>query len=353
MILEAVKCRIRIGIIEFPCRTFTEAFHSILSATKFKKDLLPFDEFRSLFYDTCLNLKNRFADELLEELHKNNRFVNLWVDLENIVIGSISQQYATTVFRSDSNVTNFSDAFWLASRGRMSKENIMLFSWIATKSEFTCKLGHLLASFIRPEFIEVMNQCMKFAHSAYRTRELLVTMANDKNLMCRMKCPQSTLDISKAHQKINGVDNMNRALRTRLRFFVFTLEQIVSHFRELFSDKVVYVFKTKREEILNATSLKEVENAISDGHKKLSDLVIRVGVRRFVHETMDMFMNMTDEIRLRSVSNTLDLDYLTRCEESVRKNLQTLLSLHEQWGNDKDSIFFHLSVRLGKLKMGS
>ncbi|EFO91547.1 hypothetical protein CRE_11993 [Caenorhabditis remanei] len=384
MILEAVKCRIRIGIIEFPCRTFTKAFHSILSATKFKKDLLPFDEFRSLFYDTCLTLKNRFADELLEELHKNNRFVNLWVDLENIVIGSISQQYATTVFRSDSNVTNFSDAFWLASRGRMSKENIMLFSWIATKSEFTCKLGHLLASFIRPEFIEVMNQCMKFAHSAYRTRELLVTMANDsefskpiiyqteisflENLMCRMKCPQSTLDISKAHQKINGVDNMNRALRTRLRFFVFTLEQIVSHFRELFSDKVglclicfiystfsqvVYVFKTKREEILNATSLKEVENAISDGHKKLSDLVIRVGVRRLVHETMDMFMNMTDEIRLRSVSNTLDLDYLTRCEESVRKNLQTLLSLHEQWGNDKDSIFFHLSVRLGKLKMGS
>ncbi|EGT58216.1 hypothetical protein CAEBREN_05333 [Caenorhabditis brenneri] len=354
MVLEAVKCRIRIGIIEFSYKTFTKAFHSILATTNFRQELLPFDEFRSIFFDTCLLLKNRFADELLEEVHKNDRFVNLWVDLENVVIGSISQQYATTVFRSDSNVTNFSDAFWLASRGRMNKENMILFSWIATKSEFTCKLGHLLASFIRPELIEVMNQCMKFAHSAYRTRELLVTMANDKELMCRMKCPQSTLDISKAHHKMNGVDNMNRALRTRLRFFVFTLEQVVSHFRELFSDKVVrYVFKTKRDEIVNATSLKEVENAMTDGYKKLSDLVVRVGVRRMVHETMDMFMNMTDEIRLRSVSNTLDLDYLERCEESVRKTLQNLLSLHAAWGNDKDSIFFHLSVRLGKIKMGT
>ncbi|CAP24015.2 Protein CBG02510 [Caenorhabditis briggsae] len=308
IVLEAVKCRIRIGIIEFPCKTFTKAYHSVAAATKYNPDLLPFDEFRSLFLETCLMLKDRFANELLEELHKNDRFVNLWVDLEacdiyvcvcNVVIGSISQQYATTVFRSDSNVTNFSDAFWLASRGRMSKENLMLFSWIAIKSEFTCKLGHLLASFIRPEMIDVMNQCMKFAHSAYRTRELLVTMANDKELMFRMKCPQSTLDISRAHQNINGTDSMNRALRTRLRFFVFTLEQVVSHFRELFSDKVRYVFKEKREEIVSATSLKDVETAMADGYKKMSDLVIRVGVRRMVHETMDMFMNMTDEIRLR------------------------------------------------------
>lgn len=174
------------------------------------------------------------------------------IDFQNVVIGSISQQYATTVFRSDSNVTNFSDAFWLASRGRMSKENTMLFSWIANTSEFSCKLDHLLASFIRPDFIDIMNQCMRFAHSAYRTRELLVTMANDSRLeqssysinsisealMARMTCPQSFYDISRTTQKTENAQKMNRALRTRLRFFVFTLEQIVSHFRELFSDKV-------------------------------------------------------------------------------------------------------------------
>lgn len=353
IILEAVKCRIRVGLIEFPVKTFTNAFDSLRAAAKFTEDLLPFDEFRSLFFDTCLLLQDQFAQELLNELHRNNRFVNLWVDLENVVIGSISQQYATTVFRSDSNVTNFADAFWLASRGRMSKENMNIFSWISTKSEFTCKLEHMLASFIRPEVIDVMNQCMKFAHSAYRTRELLVTMANDKELLSRMKCPQSTIDVSLAHHKTNAIEKMNRALRTKLRFFVFTLEQVVSHFRELFSDKVRYVFRTARDQIVNATSLKQVENAITDGHKKLSDLVVRIGIRRLVHENMDMFMTMTDEIRLRSVSNTLDLDYLDRCETSVRITLQKLLSLHEAWGNDKDSIFFHLSVRIGKLNMGT
>ncbi|CAI2345941.1 unnamed protein product [Caenorhabditis sp. 36 PRJEB53466] len=343
-ILEAAKCRVRIGTIEFPLRTFTNAFHSLLAATKFKQDLLPFDEFRSLFLDTCVHLKDRFADELLDELHKNERFGNLWADLENVVIGSISQQYATTVFRSDSNVTNFSDAFWLASRDRMSKENMTLFSWIANKSEFSCKLDHLLASFIRPELIDVMNQCMRFAHSAYRTRELLVTMANDKELMSRMTCPQSSFDVSIVHSQ--QAENMNKALRTRLRFFVFTLEQIVSHFRELFAEKVRYVFQTKRDEIVNASSLKEVETAVAEGHRNLTEIVVRTGVRRMVHETMDMFMSMTDEIRLRSVSNTLDLDYLQRCEESVRKTLNTLLSLHASWGNDKDSIFFHLSMTL-------
>lgn len=109
------------------------------------------------------------------------------------------------------------------------------------------------------------------------------------------------------------------------------------------------MFRSKRDDIINATSLKEVEVAVIDGHRKLTELVVRTGVRRLVHETMDMFMSMTDEIRLRSVSNTLDLDYLERCEESVRKALSNLLSLHAAWGNDKDSIFFHLSVRLGKL----
>lgn len=81
-ILEAVKCRIRIGIIEFPSRTFSTAFKGLLADTKYKEEFLPFDEFRTLFLETCLLLKDRFADELLDELHKNDRFVNLWTDLE-------------------------------------------------------------------------------------------------------------------------------------------------------------------------------------------------------------------------------------------------------------------------------
>lgn len=59
-----------------------------------------------------------------------------------------------------------------------------------------------------------------------------------EELLSRMKCPQSTIDVSLAHHKTNAIEKMNRALRTKLRFFVFTLEQVVSHFRELFSDKV-------------------------------------------------------------------------------------------------------------------
>uniref|UniRef100_A0A8R1DJZ3 Uncharacterized protein n=2 Tax=Caenorhabditis japonica TaxID=281687 RepID=A0A8R1DJZ3_CAEJA len=116
---------------------------------------------------------------------------------------------------------------------------------------------------------------------------------------------------------------------------------------------VRYVFKTKRNEFINATSLKEVETSITEGYRQLTDLVVRTGVRRMVHETMDMLLSMTDEIRLRSVSNTLDLDYLGRCQEIVRKNLVDLIALHAHMGNDKDSIFFHLSVRLGKLNMGA
>ncbi|CAP35314.2 Protein CBG17621 [Caenorhabditis briggsae] len=60
-----------------------------------------------------------------------------------------------------------------------------------------------------------------------------------------------------------------------------------------------FVFKASREEIVNATSLQDVKTSMADEYKKMSNLVIRVGVRRMVYETMGMFMNMTDEIRLR------------------------------------------------------
>ncbi|UMM30079.1 hypothetical protein L5515_012118 [Caenorhabditis briggsae] len=69
--------------------------------------------------------------------------------------------------------------------------------------------------------------------------------------------------------------------------------------RQWLETEMRFVFKASREEIVNATSLQDVKTSMADEYKKMSNLVIRVGVRRMVYETMGMFMNMTDEIRLR------------------------------------------------------
>ncbi|CAB3411165.1 unnamed protein product [Caenorhabditis bovis] len=349
-ILAAAQSRIRLGIIEFPQQTFTKRYQSIYENVKHKFELLSFSEFRSLFVETCESLTSQYDQELLDVLHKDERFLNIWNDLESVVVGAVSQQYAASVFRSDSNVGDFSDAFWLASRNRLSKENVLRFTWMPTQSKFSCKLDAILAYFIRPEIIDVMNECMRYSHLAYRTREVLVAMANDKELINRLKCPPSSMDLrANTHDSIRN----HRSIRVRLRFFVFTLEQIVSYFNELFASKVRMVFKKRADEILQAKTVRDVEKSIKDGHVQLAQLVERSGIRRQVHEAMDRFKAMTDEIRLKSVSNTLTIQYLNNCQTEVRTMLNRLIKYANQYGSDKDNVFYILSVRVGHLNMSN
>ncbi|CAD6199925.1 unnamed protein product [Caenorhabditis auriculariae] len=345
-ILAGSQTCVRLGTWEDKEKVFTAKFDEILDARKFSprgQGIMPFSTFREVFnacWSSCI---------------VGNLFAQLWKDLEQVTIGEVAKQYASLVFTPHAAAGVFTDAFWLAMRHGVSSENQMRFSWIAEKAEFTCKIDSPLSYFVREEHIAVMNMCMRFVHAAHRTLETLVTISTDRSLIDRLSCmPSRNSSECSLNSSAVSITEHNNAfseddfsLRKRLRFVVFILKQIVSHFKEFFINKARWVYRTTLNKILTATSVAQAEKASVEAHSLLHQLVEKANFRKRVHEAMSLYVNITDVIRLRLVSNTLTLKYVDECEQKVLKSVEMLLMLSKHYGHDKDTIFYLLASRIG------